>query len=101
MGQIAATATSDQPVRATRLAQEKSLRVLALFSLASGPRKVPNTPSSEGVADAEPVLLADEMMAQMVLLDPAAEPGPRLVGNVRDVMRPFIVQDRKHHPKQR
>ena len=49
MGQIAATATSDQPVRATRLAQEKSLRVLALFSLASGPRKVPNTPSSEGL----------------------------------------------------
>jgi hypothetical protein len=49
MAQIAATGTSNQPVRATPLVQEKSLRVLALFSLASGPRKVPNTPSSEGL----------------------------------------------------
>src|SRR5450759_584060 len=53
------------------------------------------------IADAEPVLLADEMMAQMILLDPAAEPRSRLVGNMRDVMHPFIMQDRKHHPEQR
>src|SRR5664279_1068203 len=54
-----------------------------------------------GVADAEPVLLADEMMAQMILLDEAAQPGSRHIGNMRDVMHPFIMQDRQHHPEQR
>src|ERR1700722_13657131 len=54
-----------------------------------------------GIADAEPVLLADEMMAQMILLDPAAEPRARLVGNMGDVMHPLTVQDRQHHPEQR
>src|SRR5579859_4854895 len=53
------------------------------------------------IADAEPVLLADEMVSQVVLLDPAPQPRSRLVGNVGDVMHPFIVQDRKHHPEQR
>jgi hypothetical protein len=48
-----------------------------------------------GIADAVPVLLADEMMAQVVLLDPAAQPRSRLVGNMRDVVHPFIMQDRK------
>jgi hypothetical protein len=39
-----------------------------------------------GNADAKLVFLADEMMAQAVLLDPAAQPRSRLVGNMRDVM---------------
>src|SRR6266849_8737244 len=54
-----------------------------------------------GVADAKPVFLADEMVAQMIMLDPAAEPRSRLIGNMRDVMHPFIMQDRQHPPEQR
>src|SRR5882672_12344752 len=54
-----------------------------------------------GVADAKPVFLADEMMTQMILLDPATEPRSRPVWNMRDVMHPFIMQDRQHHSEQR
>ena len=54
-----------------------------------------------GIADAEPVLLADEMMAQMILLDEAAQLRARHIGNMRDVMHPFIMQDRQHHAEQR
>src|SRR5277367_3452084 len=49
-----------------------------------------------GVADAEPFLLADKMVAKMVLLHPASDAGSRRIGNVRDIMHPFIVQDRQH-----
>src|SRR5271154_5488319 len=42
------------------------------------------------IADAEPFLLADEMMAKMVLLHPAAHAGSRRIGNVRDIMHPFV-----------
>src|SRR5665213_1969353 len=54
-----------------------------------------------GIADAKPVLLADEVMAQVILLDPASEARLRLIGNVGDVMHPFIMQDGEHHPEQR
>jgi len=54
------------------LPQENRLRVLALFSLAPGRRKGAEHAVEGGIADAEPVLPADEMVAQMVLLDPAA-----------------------------
>src|SRR5665213_4540938 len=49
-----------------------------------------------GIADAEPVLLADEMMAQVVLLDPAAQPRMRLVRNVVDVMPVSYTHLRAH-----
>src|SRR5579862_5555357 len=52
------------------------------------------------IADAEPVLFADEVMTQMILLDPSAEARSRLIGNVGDVVHPFIVQDRQHDSKQ-
>src|ERR1700677_1807481 len=48
------------------------------------------------IADAEPFLLTDEMMAKMVLLHPPAHAGSRLIGNVRDIMHPFVVKDRQH-----
>src|SRR5262249_14836481 len=54
-----------------------------------------------GIAHAKPVLLTDEVMAQMVLLDPATETRSRLVRNVGDIMHPFIVQDGEHHSEQR
>jgi hypothetical protein len=37
----------------------------------------------------------------MVLLDPAAQSRARLIGNVGDVVHPFIMQDRQHHAEQR
>src|SRR5579872_2053029 len=52
------------------------------------------------IADAEPVLFADEVMAQMVLLDPSSEACARRVGNVGDVVHPFVMQDRQHHAEQ-
>src|ERR1700675_990905 len=48
------------------------------------------------IAGAELFLLTDEMMAKMVLLHPAAHAGSRLIGNVRDIMHPIVVQDRQH-----
>src|SRR6516225_6518553 len=46
------------------------------------------------IADPEPEFLADEVMAQVILLDPPAEGGARLTGNMRDVMHPLVVEDR-------
>ena len=67
----------------------------------AGSAKRPEHAVQRGVANAKPVFLANEMMTQMILLDPAAEPRSRLIGNMRDVMHPFIMQDRQHHSEQR
>src|SRR5215813_5785905 len=53
------------------------------------------------IADPEPKLLADVMMAQVILLDPASEGRARLIGNMRDVMDPFVVEDGKRHAEHR
>jgi hypothetical protein len=58
------------------------------FFAGAGTAKGAEQAVERGIADAEPVLLADEMMTQMVLLDPAPEPRARPVGNMRDVMHP-------------
>jgi hypothetical protein len=76
------------------------LRVVSLFWTSPGLTKRTEDVIQRRIADAEPVLLADEMMAQVVLLEPASEAGFRLVGNVGDVMHPFIMQDRKQHSEQ-
>src|SRR6516162_7539351 len=52
------------------------------------------------IGDAEPELLADEMMAQMVLLHPAAERRARLIGDMGEVMHPFIMYEAYHDPEQ-
>src|SRR5579872_4798497 len=49
------------------------------------------------IADAEPIFLTDEMMAQMVLFHPAAEARSRHIGDVSDIVHPFIMRDAKHH----
>src|ERR1700680_1645260 len=71
------------------------------FFAGGGPAKCAEGAVERRIADSEPVLLADEMMAKVVLLDPAAQPRSRLVGNMRDVMHPLVMQDRQHHPEQR
>src|SRR5262249_9502603 len=53
------------------------------------------------IADPEPELLADVMMAQVILLDPAPEGGARLIGNMRDVMHPLVVEDGERHAEHR
>jgi hypothetical protein len=58
------------------------------FFIGAGPRKVPNTPSSVG------------LLTPNQLFDRAAQPRARLVGDMRDVVHPFIMQDRQHHPQQ-
>ena len=73
----------------------------AAFLGGGGPAKRAEHAVQRRIADAEPVLFTDEVMTQVVLLDPAPEPRSRLVGNVGDVMHPFIMKNRKHHSEQR
>jgi hypothetical protein len=89
------------PVARAILASGIEIAGRGAFFAGCGTAKGAEHAIKRGIADAEPMLLADEMMAKMVLLDPAAQPRSRLVGNMRDVMHPFIVQDRQHHPEQR
>src|SRR3979411_3059609 len=56
----------------------------------AGSAKRPEHAVQRAVANAKPVFLANEMMTQMILLDPAAEPRSRLVGNMRDVNRASV-----------
>src|ERR1700733_6157153 len=54
-----------------------------------------------GITDAEPELLADVVVAQVILLDPAPEGRARLMGNMRDVMHPLVVENRKRYAEHR
>ena len=54
-----------------------------------------------GITDAEPELLADVVVAQVILLDPAPEGRARLIGNVRDVVHPLVVEDGERHAEYR
>jgi hypothetical protein len=41
------------------------------------------------------------MVAQVILLDPAADAGARLIGDVGDVVHPFVVEDCERHAEHR
>src|SRR3977135_3419393 len=90
-----------QDAQASRSASGPELARGGAFFAGVGATKSAEHAVQRRIADAEPVLLADEMMPQMVLLDEAAQPGSRQIGNMGDVMHPFIMQDRQHHAEQR
>src|SRR5579871_4473054 len=49
------------------------------------PSERPEHAIQRRIADAEPVLLADEVVPQVILLDPASKACARLVGNMGDI----------------
>ncbi len=73
------------------------LRTVALRLASPGRRIGAEDEVERRIADPEPQLLADEMMAQVVLLDPAPERGQRPDRRMGDVMRPFVMEDRRRH----
>ena len=49
------------------------------------------------IGDAKPEFLADEVMTQVILLEPAADARARLIGHMRDVVHPLVLEDRQCH----